>query len=172
MLPSYYPPPTTVYYHFRKWSESTNLVFFLRRPVAEVRRKTGRKPRPTVVVTDSRSVRSGYAQSQKGVDGFKKVKGVYLLLKDMRLYYQSVSLVKADKGYCDVGSGLDGCIVECVKSNSGTAEVRPLSGRRVVERTDSWPENYRRLCRNYERCLSSARAMTNLAAILFMLRYC
>ena len=26
MLPRYYPPPGTVYYHFRKWSESTNLV--------------------------------------------------------------------------------------------------------------------------------------------------
>ena len=33
MLPRYYPPPGTVYYHFRKWSESTNLVFFLRRLV-------------------------------------------------------------------------------------------------------------------------------------------
>ena len=95
---------------------------FLRRLVAEGRRKTGRKPRPTVTVIDSQSVRSGYAQSQKGVDGFKKVKGikrqilvdsngfpllaevataivhdskgVSMLLKGMRLYYQSVSLVK------------------------------------------------------------------------------
>ncbi|MEF2643650.1 MAG: transposase [Paramuribaculum sp.] len=58
-----------------------------------------------------------------------------------------------------------------IRCNFGTAEFRPLSGRWVVERTNSWLENYRRLCRNYERCLSSARAMTYLAAILFMLRY-
>ena len=81
-------------------------------------------------------------------------------------------MVKADKGYCGVDSRLENCIIECVKSNFGTAEFRPLSGRWVVERTNYWLENYRRLCRNYERYLSSARAMTYLAAILFMLRYC
>ena len=199
MLPRYFPPPGTVYYHFRKWSQSTKFVSFLRSLVAEGRRRLGRKPRPTAAVIDSQSVRSGYAQSQKGVDGFKKVKGIKrqilvdsngfpllaevttanvhdskgasMLLNDMRLYYPSVSLVKADKGYRGVNSGLDGCIVECVKSNFGTAEFRPLSGRWVVERTNSWLENYRRLCRNYERYMSSARAMTYLAAILFMLRY-
>ena len=51
MLPQYYPPPGTVYYHFRKWSESTMLLFFLRSLVAEVRSKTGQKfplPRPLV----------------------------------------------------------------------------------------------------------------------------
>ncbi len=43
MLPQYYPPPRTVYYNFRKWSESTKLVFFLRSLVAEGRRKMSRK---------------------------------------------------------------------------------------------------------------------------------
>ena len=43
-------------------------------------------------------------------------KGTSILLKDLRIYYSSVSLVKADKGYCCVDSGLDGCIVECVIS--------------------------------------------------------
>ena len=32
-------------------------------------------------------------------------------------------------------------------------------------------ENFRRLCCNYERYLTSARAMTYIACILFMLRY-
>ena len=62
----------------------------------------------------------------------------------------------------------DGYIVECVKSNFGTAEFRPMSGRWVVERNNSWLESYRRLYRNYERYLSSARTMTYLAAILFL----
>lgn len=53
-----------------------NPVAFLRRLVADSRRKKGRKPQPTVAVIDSQSVRSGYAQSQKGVDGYKKVKGI------------------------------------------------------------------------------------------------
>ncbi|MDE6098324.1 MAG: hypothetical protein K2G24_05500 [Muribaculaceae bacterium] len=41
----------------------------------------------------------------------------------------------------------------------------------MVERTNAWLENFRRLCRNYERYLSTARTMTYLASILFMLRY-
>ena len=36
--------------------------------------------------------------------------GVSILLKDMRLCYQSVSLVKADKGYCGVDSGITNAI--------------------------------------------------------------
>lgn len=69
-------------------------------------------------------------------------KGAAMLLKDMRLYYPSVSLVKADKGYRGVDSGFDGCVVECAKSNFDTAEFRPLSDLRVVERTNSWLENF------------------------------
>ncbi len=46
-----------------------------------------------------------------------------------------MSLVKADKGYCGVDSGLDGCVVECEKSNFGTAEFRPVSGSWAVECT-------------------------------------
>ncbi len=175
-------------------------MVFLRRLVADSRRKMGRKPRPTTAVIDSQSVCSGYARSQNGVDGFKKVKGIMRqilvdtdgfplmaevttanahdskgaanILNDMRIYYPSVSLVKGGKGYRGIDSSLDGCIVKYVKSNFGTAEFRPLSGSRVVERINSWLENYRRLCRNYERYLSSARTMTYLAAILFMLRLC
>ena len=118
MLQQYYPPAGTVYYHFRKWSQSTKLVGFLRSLVTEGRRRPGRNPRPTAAVIDGQSVR-----------------------------------------------------VECVKSNFGMAEFHPLSGRWVVERTNPWLENHRRLCRNYERYLSPARAMTYLAAILFMLRH-
>ena len=33
MLPTYYPRPTTVYCHFRKWSESNNMILFLQHPV-------------------------------------------------------------------------------------------------------------------------------------------
>lgn len=199
MLPTYFPRPTTVYYHFRKWSESENLILFLRRLIKARRKKTGHKADPSAAVIDSQSIRSAYTQSQKGIDGFKKVKGikrqilvdsgglpllidvtpanihdskgVAVLLSEMRRYYPAISLVKADKGYQGVDSALDGVIVECVKSNYGTSEFRPLSGRWVVERTNAWLENFRRLCRNYERYLSTARTMAYFASILFMIRY-
>ena len=199
MLPTYYPRPTTVYYHFRKWSESDNLIVFLHQLVRARRRKISRRGEPTVAVIDSQSVRSAYSQSQKGVDGFKKIKGikrqilvdanglpllcdittanvhdskgVAMLLSDMRIHYPSVSLVKADQGYRGIDSTLEGVVVECVKSNFGTQEFIPLSGRWVVERTNAWLENFRRLCRNYERYLTTARAMAYLASIVFILRY-
>ena len=107
MLPTYYPRPTTVYYHFRKWSESRNLILFLHRLVKARRKKTGRRGEPAVTVVDSQSVRSAYPQSQK----------------------------------------------------SGTHQFIPISGRRVVERTNASLDNFRRLCRNYERYLSTAHAM-------------
>ena len=110
-----------------------------------------------VAVIDSHSVRSGYSQSQKGIDGFKKVKGikrqilvdseglpllcdvttanvhnskgVNILLTDMQIYYPTVSLVKADYGYRGNDSSLDGIVVKCVKSSFGTQCFIPLSGR-------------------------------------------
>lgn len=198
MLPTYFPRPTTVYYHFRKWSESGNLILFLHRFVRLRRMRTGRRREPTVAVVDSQSVRSAYSQSQKGVDGFKKIKGikrqvlvdsnglpllcdvttanvhdskgVSILLSDMRIHYPTISIVKADQGYRGIDSTAYGFVVECVKSNFGTNEFIPLSGRWVAERTNAWLENFRRLCRNYERYLSTASSMAYLAMILFMLQ--
>lgn len=121
---------------------------FLHSLVRVRRRKIGRKNEPTVAVIDSQSVRSGYSQSQKGVDGFKKVKGIKrqilvdsnglpllcdvttanvydskgvdTLLSNMQVYYPIVKLVKADQGYRGIDSSLDGIVVECVKSNLGS----------------------------------------------------
>ena len=46
-----------------------------------------------------------------------------------------------------------------------------LRGGWVVERTFSWLDNYRRLCRNYERYPTIAKTMVYFDSILFMLRY-
>lgn len=198
MLPTYYPRPTTVYYHFRKWCESDQPIKFLKKLVESKRNHDGRKPEPTVAVVDSQSIRSGYSQSQKGVDGFKKVKGikrhllvdsqgnpllidvtaanvhdsvgVRKLLNDIGLRYKSISLIKADNGYRGIDTTLDKFDVECVKSNFGSSEFVPVAGRWVVERTNAWLENFRRLCRNYERYLSVANTMAYMVCILFMLR--
>ena len=93
------------------------------------------------------------------------------LLKDMYIYYPSIKVIKADKGYLGARLNETEYKIECVKSNSGTSEFRPLEGRWVVERTFSWHDNYRRLCRNYERYLTIAKTMAYFASILFLLRY-
>lgn len=197
MLPSYFPKYGTVYYHFRHWSDCGILNEFLHKLVRLKRQGRGRSPEPTVAVIDSQSVRSGYPSSVKGVDGHKKIKGIKRqiavdsdgrplcisitpanvndskggceLLDRLHRMYPSVALVKADKGYRGTLHSRE-VVLECVKSNFGTSDFVPLKGRWVVERTISWLDTYRRLCRNYERYLSSALSMTYLACIVMLLR--
>ena len=61
--------------------------------------------------------------------------------------------------------------LECVKSNFGTSEFRPIDGRWVVERTFAWLDNFRRLCRNYEQWLYTAKGMVPFACVMFMLKF-
>ncbi|MEF2643959.1 MAG: transposase [Paramuribaculum sp.] len=86
-----------------------------------------------------------------------------------------ISTAKADKGYAGpltrVLSESSTVSLECVKSNFGTPEFIPIDGRWVVERTFPWLENYRRVCRNYEKLLRVARHMATAACVCIMLKY-
>lgn len=201
-LPRHYGPYTTVYHHFRALSECGILSKTIKRFSEKVRSKSKRNKRPTVAVIDSQSVRSALPQSQKGIDGNKRIKGIKRqiavdsqglplavsttsanihdskgaseLLKNLAELYPTISLVKADNGYqgalkniVDYSINLE---LRCVKSNFGTSDFVPLEGRWVVERSISWLENYRRLCRNYERFLSTALAMCQISCIAILLK--
>jgi len=86
-----------------------------------------------------------------------------------------ISTDKADKGNAGpltlALSESSSISLECVKSNSGTPEFIPIDGRWVVERTFAWPENYRRVCRNYGKLLKVARHMAVTACVCIMLKY-
>ncbi|MDE6300301.1 MAG: transposase [Muribaculaceae bacterium] len=89
--------------------------------------------------------------------------------------YPAIRLLKADNGYR--GSLVEhlkecpGVELECVKSNFGTSEFKPLKGRWVVERTFSWLESFRRLNRNYEQFLLTSKGIAMAACAMFMLRF-
>lgn len=100
---------------------------------------------PTVAVIDSHSVRTGLAQSAKGIDGGKK--------QLSRFFSENLK------------EGLN-VALECVKSNFGTSEFKPIDGRWAVERTFSWLESFRRLNRNYEQFFNTAKGVA-----MFMLRF-
>lgn len=202
MLPKEFPHWESVYHHFRSLSERGWFDSFLKRLVEGRRAALGQPTEPCEAVVDSQSVRSAIPDSEKGVDGHKKVKGIkrhiavddngYVLCANVtaanvndskgaiplvpRLMtgFCDVEVIKADKAYVALGKLSDnaaGIRVECVKSNYGTAEFRPLHGRWVVERNFSWMDNSRRLTRNYERRLKVARQMFIAACVFFMLRY-
>ena len=54
--------------------------------------------------------------------------------------------------------------VQCVKSNFGTSEFIPIQGRRVVERTISWLDNY-------EQFLQNAQIMAEFACMMLLLKH-
>ena len=105
---------------------------------------------PTVAVIDSQSVRTGLAQSAKGIDGGKK--------QLSRFFSENLK------------EGLN-VALECVKSNFGTSEFKPIDGRWAVERTFSWLESFRRLNRNYEQFFNTAKGVAMAACAMFMLRF-
>lgn len=76
MLPSEYPKWQLVYYYFRRWGAMDAFGELEDALVKKVRAKRGESPDPTIGAIDSQSVRSALPQSQKGIDGNKKVKGV------------------------------------------------------------------------------------------------
>lgn len=102
-------------------------------------------------------------------------KGAERMLTEVLSDYELVKLIKTDLGYRGAFKEMPlqelGITLECVKSNYGSAGFVPVAGRWVVERTFSWMQTYRRLMRNYEQHISTAKSMTYLALIFFMLRY-
>ena len=76
MLPKDFPNWKTVYHHFRSLSERGWFSRLLRVLVEGQRESLGQFPEPFECVIDSRSVRSALSDSQKGVDGNKRIKGI------------------------------------------------------------------------------------------------
>lgn len=76
MLPESFPKWKAVYHHFRSWSARGWFARLLKALVSGKRAADGRDPEPTAAVVDSQTVRWGYRQSDKGIDGHKRVKGI------------------------------------------------------------------------------------------------
>lgn len=203
LLPNDFPKWRTVYEFYRKWI-STGFFERLTRDLNSVARdRKGKSPHPTVSVMDSQSIRTGLAQSVKGVDGGKKIKGIKRhltvdanglplaitvscanvhdskgaipLVIDTISRYPTIKRLKADNGYRGtLVKNLRESLhveLECVKSNFGTSEFKPIDGRWVVERTFSWLEAFRRLNRNYEQFMHTAKGIAMVACAMFLLRF-
>jgi transposase len=97
-------------------------------------------------------------------------KAVELLMRTLAYFLSPVKVILADGGY-------RGDIIEQVKNKFGylinivmrsdekKTEFKPISKRWIIERTFSWFENDRRLCRNYELIMENAENMVKLSAI-------
>lgn len=93
-----------------------------------------------------------------------------LLMRTLSYFLSSIKIILADGGY-------RGEIIEQVKNKFGylinvvmrsdekKTEFKPISKRWIIERTFSWFDNDRRLCRNYELLMETSENMVKLSAI-------
>lgn len=136
-LPKYYPHWKMVYHHFRGLCERKWFDNFLRLLVQTRRCSMGQTPAVSVGIVDSQSIRSGLCDSDKGIDGHKRIKGIkrhvmvdtngYVLgvnvttanVHDAKgavslVYsvtdgYPHLSVIKADKAYRGLAQLMCGC---------------------------------------------------------------
>ena len=81
--------------------------------------------------------------------------------------------ILADGGYrgdiIETVKNVFGYAIKVVVSNFKGQGFRPIHKRWIVERTFSWFDNYRRLCRNYELTFDSSEEIVKIASIRFLL---
>lgn len=101
-------------------------------------------------------------------------KAALLLMRVLKDFLCSIKVVIADGGYrgelADEVKNLFGYVIKVVmRKDDKTTEFKPVSKRWVIERTFSWFDNDRRLCRNYELLFDSSENMVKLSAIKLLL---
>lgn len=101
-------------------------------------------------------------------------KAAHLLMRVLRELCSSVKVILADGGYRgDLITEIKnkfGYTIQAIVSAYKQEGFRPIKKRWIVERTFSWFDNDRRLCRNYELTFDSAEDMVKLASIKLLLR--
>lgn len=101
-------------------------------------------------------------------------KAAYLLMRVLKELCSSVKVILADGGYRgDLIENIKrkyGYMIQVMVSAYKEQGFRPIQKRWIVERTFSWLDNNRRLCRNYELTFDSAEEMVKIAAIRFLLK--
>jgi transposase len=101
-------------------------------------------------------------------------KAVMLLMRILKEMLCGIKVIIADGGYRgeiagQVKKGFGYLIQVVMRSDSKKTGFEPTHKRWVVERTFSWFDNDRRLCRNYELLLETSENMVKLAAIKLLL---
>jgi len=100
-------------------------------------------------------------------------KASYFLMRVLKELCSGVKVILANGGYREelienIKSKF-GYIIQVMISSYKEQEFRSIHKRWIVERTFSWLDNNRRLCRNDEMTFDSAEEMVKIAAIRLLL---
>lgn len=100
-------------------------------------------------------------------------KGALLLLALLAASHPQIKKILADRGYrgelIEIIRNAFGFNIEVTLSGTSKGKFIPAKGRWVAERSIAWLDNFRRLARNYEDSLETARQMVIIAGIAMLL---
>ena len=199
LLPKDLPPKSTVYGYFSQWRDSGLFVSINHHLVMADRERARREASPTAAVLDSQSVKTTESGGPRGYDAGKKVKGrkrqvmvdtdgrglvldpqpadvqdrdgAVPVLRRSRRSYPFITKAFADAGYAgDRPVSATLITIEIVRKPPGQVGFAVHPRRWVVERFFAWISRNRRLWKDPEATITSAKAFLYAASVMILLR--
>lgn len=199
LLPSDFPPWATVYRWFAAWRDGCVFEKLNHALVMIDRERAGREASPSAAIIDSQSVKTTEAGGPRGYDAGKKINGRKRhalvdtddraliiephpaslqdrdgggpLLEASRRFFPFIERAFADAGYDHERVTMaTTIIVEIVRKLPDQVGFAVLPRRWVVERFFAWIGRNRRLAKDIEATIDSARAFLYAAAVMLLIR--